>query len=64
MPHLKVTPFDSTVVKEKIAQSKVMTLQAKSLTSNDEIIGIEHGGEEFYFSLNLMPKPRYLSMTK
>ncbi len=51
MPHLKVTPFDSAVVATRIAQSKLMTLQAKSLTSDDEVIGIEHGGEEFLLQI-------------
>jgi len=64
MPHLKVTPFDSTVIKEKIAQSKVMTLQAKSLTSNDEIIGVEHGGEEFLLQLKPDVKATLLKYDK
>jgi len=64
MPHLKVTPFDSTVIKEKIAQSKVMTLQAKSLTSNDEIIGIEHGSEEFLLQLKPDDKATLLKYDK
>jgi len=51
MPHLKVTPFDSSIVATRIAKSKLMTLQAKSLTSDDELIGIEHGGEEFLLQI-------------
>ncbi len=51
MPHLKVKPFDSTVIGKCLSQSKIMTLQAKSLTSDDEIIGVEHGGEEFLLQL-------------
>jgi len=64
MPHLKVTPFDSTIVKEKIAQSKVMTLQAKSLTSDDELIGVEHGGEEFLLQLKPDAKATLLKYDK
>ena len=51
MPHLKVKPFDHTVVDAVLEQSKIMTLHAKSLTSSDEVIGIEHGGEEFLLQL-------------
>ena len=47
MPHLKVTPFDTASINEKISTSKVMTFRATSLTSDDEVIGVELGGEEF-----------------
>jgi len=47
MPHLKVAPFNSKIISEGVRQSKMMHLHAKSLNSDDEIIGVEHGGEEF-----------------
>ena len=47
MPHLKVTPFDTSSINEKISTSKVMTFRATSLSSDDEVIGVELGGEEF-----------------
>ena len=51
MPHLKITPFDSQNISKKIETSNIMTLHAKSLTSDDELIGIENGGEEFLLQL-------------
>ena len=51
MPHLKVTPFDTASINEKIATSKVMTFRATSLTSDDEVIGVELGGEEFLIQI-------------
>jgi len=51
MPHLKVTPFDTSIIDEKIAQSTIFTFRATSLTSDDEIIGVEHGGEEFLLQI-------------
>ena len=51
MPHLKVTPFDTSAIDEKIAKSTLFTFRAKSLTSDDEIIGVEHGGEEFLLQI-------------
>ncbi len=47
MPHLKVTPFDSSIIDSKLPQSSIMTFRAKALKGDDEIIGVEHGGEEF-----------------
>ncbi len=51
MPHLKVTPFDTSSIDEKIAQSTMFTFRATSLNSDDEIIGVEHGGEEFLLQI-------------
>jgi tRNA (guanine-N7-)-methyltransferase len=47
MPHLKVTPFDTSIIDTKLPQSSIMTFRAKALKGDDEIIGVEHGGEEF-----------------
>ncbi|OQX49768.1 MAG: tRNA (guanosine(46)-N7)-methyltransferase TrmB [Epsilonproteobacteria bacterium 4484_20] len=47
MPHLKVTPFDSSIIDSKLPQSSIMTFRAKALKGDDEIIGVVHGGEEF-----------------
>ena len=51
MPHLKVKPFDSAVIEEKLPESSIMTFRAKALKGDDEIIGVEHGGEEFLLQL-------------
>jgi len=64
MPHLKVKPFDSTVIAQSLAKSKMMTLQAKSLTSDDELIGVEHKGEEFLLQLKPDSKATLLKYDK
>jgi len=51
MPHLKVKPFNSAVIDEKLPESSIMTFRAKALKGADEIIGVEHGGEEFLLQL-------------
>jgi tRNA (guanine-N7-)-methyltransferase len=64
MPHLKITAFDSSSIAKKIETSQLMTFQAKSLTSDDEIIGIEHGGEEFLLQLKPDSKETLLKYDK
>ena len=64
MPHLKVTPFDSSSVSQVLAQSEMMTLHAKSLTSSDELIGIEHAGEEFLLQIKADEKETLLKYDK
>jgi len=64
MPHLKVTPFDTKVVSESLAQSKMMVLHAKSLTSYDEVIGVEHEGEEFLLQIKTDKKATLLKYDK
>jgi len=64
MPHLKVSPFDSTCIVPSLAQSKVMTLHAKSLTSDDEVIGVEHEGEEFLLQIKPNSKATLLKYDK
>ena len=64
MPHLKVKPFDSTVIAQSLVKSKMMTLQAKSLTSDDELIGVEHSGEEFLLQLKPDNKATLLKYDK
>ena len=51
MPHLKVTPFEPSLIEEKLANSTMMTMVAKALTRDDSLIGIEHAGEEFLLQL-------------
>jgi tRNA (guanine-N7-)-methyltransferase len=51
MPHLKVTPFDTSTIDEKIAKSTIFTFRATSLNSEDEMIGIKYGGEEFLLQI-------------
>jgi len=51
MPHLKVTLFDTSLIEEKLAKSTLFTFRATSLNSDDEIIGVECGGEEFLLQI-------------
>jgi len=64
MPHLKVTPFDSSIVKEKLISSQAMTFFAKALTSDDMLIGVEHGKEEFLLQLKPDSKATLLKYDK
>ncbi|RLA69026.1 MAG: tRNA (guanosine(46)-N7)-methyltransferase TrmB [Epsilonproteobacteria bacterium] len=51
MPHLKVKPFDTSIIEAQIAKSTVMTCSGKALTRDDLLIGVEHAGEEFLLQL-------------
>lgn len=51
MPHLKVIPFDTTLLEQKVASSRTMTFVATSSTGKEILIGVEHGGEEFLLQL-------------
>ncbi|RUM71668.1 MAG: tRNA (guanosine(46)-N7)-methyltransferase TrmB [Sulfurovum sp.] len=64
MPHLKVMPFDSSVISQRLSQSKIMTLHAKSLTGEDELIGIAYKGEEFLLQLKPDTKATLLKYDK
>ena len=64
MPHLKVRPFDSSHVVELLPESEIMTLHAKSLSSSDEVIGIEHKGEEFLLQIKPDDKATLLKYDK
>jgi len=64
MPHLKVRLFDTQRVSECLLQSQIMTLRAKSLTSEDEVIAVAYGGEEFLLQLKPSPKAILLKYDK
>ncbi|HFD13797.1 MAG TPA: tRNA (guanosine(46)-N7)-methyltransferase TrmB [Epsilonproteobacteria bacterium] len=64
MPHLKVTPFDTSIIQEKVAKSTVMTSFSTSMTSTDMIIGVEHKGEEFLLQLKPDDKAYLLKYDK
>ena len=51
MPHIKVTPFDASIIEQQLSSSEMMTFCAEALNRNDMLIGIEHGGEEFLLQL-------------
>jgi len=64
MPHLKVSPFDSSIIDEKLEQSSLMTFRAKALNGKDEIIAVELGGEEFLLQLKPDSKATLLKYDK
>lgn len=64
MPHLKVTPFDTSIIKEEIKNSPMMTFCATALNRNDMLIGIEHAGEEFLLQLKPDEKAYLLKYDK
>ena len=64
MPHLKVKPFDTSIIEEKVTQSSVMTSVATSMSSTDMIIGVEHKGEEFLLQLKPDDKAYLLKYDK
>ncbi|MFT7878899.1 MAG: tRNA (guanosine(46)-N7)-methyltransferase TrmB [Sulfurimonas sp.] len=47
MPHIKVRPFDSSIVEEKIPQSSLLTFRAQAIGADEELWGVAYGGEEF-----------------
>lgn len=51
MPHLKVKPFDTSIIVDKLTSSSIMTYCGKSLSGDDLLIGVEHAGEEFLLQL-------------
>jgi len=64
MPHLKVTPFDTSLLEEKLSKSQIITFRAKALKGDDELLGVEHGGEEFLLQLKPDEKATLLKYDK
>ena len=64
MPHLKVTPFDTSNLSEQIENSSIMKSVAQSLTSDDLIIEVKHAGEEFLLQLKSDEKAYLLKYDK
>jgi tRNA (guanine-N7-)-methyltransferase len=51
MPHLKIKPFDISIVEKELEKSTIMTFCARALTRDEMLIGVEHAGEEFLLLL-------------
>ena len=64
MPHLKVTPFDSSVIEQKVLTSDIITFRATALKGDDELLGVEHGGEEFLLQIKPDTKGTLLKYDK
>jgi len=64
MPHLKVTPFDISLLEQQLSKSQIITFRAKALKGDDELLGVEHGGEEFLLQLKPDEKATLLKYDK
>jgi len=64
MPHLKVTPFDTSRLATHINQSSIIKSVAKALTSDDIVIEVSHAGEEFLLQLKKDEKAYLLKYDK
>ncbi|MFC2057425.1 tRNA (guanosine(46)-N7)-methyltransferase TrmB [Campylobacterota bacterium] len=64
MPHLKVTPFDTSIVEQQLETSPMMTFCATALNRDDMLIGVEHAGEEFLLQLKPDEKAYLLKYDK
>ncbi len=64
MPHIKVKPFERSIIKRSLKKSAIMTLYAKSFSGSDEMIGIEYGGEEFLLQIKPENKVTLLKYDK
>jgi len=47
MPHIKVKPFNTAIVEEKIPQSSLLTFRAAAINRGDELWGVKLEGREF-----------------
>ena len=64
MPHLKVTPFDTSLLEQELSKSQTITFHAKALNRDDELLGVEHGGEEFLLQIKPDEKATLLKYDK
>lgn len=64
MPHLKVTPFATSLLRQQLLESKIITFHAKALQGDDALLGVEHGGEEFLLQLKPDEKATLLKYDK
>ena len=64
MPHLKVSPFETKEVDVLKESSKLIRFRAMALNSEDEIIGIEYGDEEFLLQIKPTDKDTLVKYDK
>jgi len=64
MPHLKATPFDTALIEDRIPQSDIIRFRATALNGGDELLGVEHGGEEFLLQIKLDAKATLVKYDK
>ena len=52
MPHIKVASFDTSIIDKHTSQDdSIIRFRAKSINSNDEVIGIEYANKEFLLQI-------------
>ena len=51
MPHLKVSPFDTTLIDQHFAQEEIVTFRATTPNGSDELLGVVVEGEEFLLQI-------------
>ena len=52
MPHIKVASFDTSIIDKHTSQDdSIIRFRAKSISSNDEVIGIEYANKEFLLQI-------------
>jgi tRNA (guanine-N7-)-methyltransferase len=64
MPHLKVTPFDTSLIEQKIGKDALLRFRATALGGNEEILGVEYKNEEFLLQLKPDDKAYLLKYDK
>lgn len=64
MPHLKVNPFDTGIIQDKVSKSTVMTFVANAVNSKDIVIGIFHQNEQFLLQVKFDEKAYLLKYDK
>jgi tRNA (guanine-N7-)-methyltransferase len=56
MPHIKVASFDTNIIDRVVNQQNIIKFHAKSISSSDEVIGIEYDNSEFLLQIKPQDK--------
>ncbi|MEY3089884.1 MAG: hypothetical protein RL113_200 [Pseudomonadota bacterium] len=64
MPHLKVKPFDLSLMDEKLEKNPLVTFVAKAFNCEERLLGISYSGEAFLLQLKKDPKGYLLKYDK
>lgn len=51
MPHLKVKPFDTSAIEEKLSKSTIVKFVARTKNAKDIMLGLTHRDEEFLLQI-------------
>jgi tRNA (guanine-N7-)-methyltransferase len=64
MPHIKVSPFDTSVIDDFVSNDSFIKFRANSLSSSDEVIGVEFNSREFLLQLKPQDKSTLIKYDK